>query len=138
MTDEAESRERLMQRADDTRAMLLHTVERLDRRRHEAFDFRLRLERHFWQLAVAGAVLLLATAGAVALIARRTPRRQRPRWSLAKLFPRHPDSLMLTRRRPFLHELARELLLPILGAAVRRALTLVASGQRSEASAPIA
>jgi hypothetical protein len=45
---------------------------------------------------------------------------------------------VLAQRRPFLHELARALLLPIVSAAARRAVTIASSGRRQDASAPIA
>lgn len=127
MSDHGQSREELTQRANQTRTMLLQTVEQLDLRRHEAVDLRARWQRLFWRVSVAGAILLLATGGAVALFAQRMTsgpgRRRRGRWRLLKQRRRQSDSAIVIQFRPLLYDIARAVLLPILAAAARSAFT---------------
>ena len=96
---------------------LLQTVEELEHRRHEAFDLRAQIERHLRGLVVAGGVLLVAMAGAVALGANRVAsaaeRRRRNRWRLARRVWRHPERALWGRRRSVVAELARSLLVAI-------------------------
>jgi hypothetical protein len=122
MTVNGKSRDELAREANLVRSRLLRTVERLDQRRHDALDIRTQLERHLRQLVMAGGLLLVATAGAVALVVHHistaAERRRRDRWRLARRVWRHPDRAMRAERRSFFGELARSLLLAIATTAV--------------------
>jgi hypothetical protein len=143
MNHNGKSRDELAREANQARSKLLRTVEQLDRRRHDALDLRLQLRRHVRQLMAVGGLLLLATAGAVALVVHRvtsfTQRRRRDRWVLAKSMWRHPDRAMRGERGSFFAELARSLLLTMASAAVsvpaRRVVTAFGSrgGERRRA-----
>ena len=149
MKDRSNSREQLVREADEARAKLLHTVEELDRRRHDALNWPLRLKQDRGQVALAGAVLLILIASTLALFAHRiasgAQRRRRNRWRLARDVWIHPERVIRAERPPFFVELARSLLRTILSTAVmvpaRRVVTLVLSPSeehRSNGSAPTA
>jgi hypothetical protein len=133
MNHNGKSRDELAREANEVRSKLMRTVEQLDRRRHQAVDVRLQMKRHLRQLVVAGAVLVVLTAGTVALLVNRvataTERRRRHRWTLAKDVWRHPERAIRRERRPFLSELARAVLLSaasaLLAIPVRRAAGIV-------------
>jgi hypothetical protein len=122
MSSNGDARQHLMVRANEARSRLLHTIDQLDRRRHEALDLRLQLQRHFLQLVLTGAVLFLATVGAVVLvgqyIAGATRRRRRDRWRLARRVWLHPDRALRSEQPSLLRAFGQSLLLAILGAAV--------------------
>ncbi len=117
MSDNGKPRQELAREANEVRSRLLRTVERLDQRRHDTFDLRIQLERHVRQVAVVGALLVVATAGAVALVVHRiataAQRRRRDRWRLARRAWRHPERAMRGERRSFFGELARSVLLGV-------------------------
>ena len=148
MSGNSKSREDLSREAYQVRSQLVRTVDELDDRRHGALDFRMRLKRHLRNLAVAGGLLLVATAAAVAVVASRVAtapdRRRRNRWRLAKRLWRHPEKAMRAERRSFFGEVGRSLLLAIASTAVtvparRWAAKLVggkAEGKKPRASAP--
>jgi hypothetical protein len=53
------------------RSRLLHKVEELERRGHEALDLRVQLRSHVRQVVAAGVLLTAAAVGAVALLVHR-------------------------------------------------------------------
>jgi len=131
MRDDKEPREQLVLRVDEARAKLLHTVEQLDCRRREALDLGRQMRRHLGLLVIAGGVVLLATAGAIALVTRGINalgrQRRLDRWRIPKDLGLHRIRALRPRQRPLLNEVARSLLLPLLSVAVRHAVTLAAS-----------
>src|SRR5207249_196310 len=85
----------LEHRADVARARLLGTLDELDRRRHELFDWKLQLRRHSGEVLgtlggiVAGVAL---TAGIVAYrVSSRERRLRRERWHAFDRLWRHPE-----------------------------------------------
>lgn len=130
------SRDDLARQANQVRSKLLHTVEVLDQRRHEALDLKLQLQRHVRQIVgMAGAALVL-TAGVVAFAVHRLStapeRRRRDRVRLVRQMWRHPDRVIRGARRegrPFLVEVGRSVLLGIASTALllpaRRGITLL-------------
>jgi hypothetical protein len=142
MNHDGKSRDELAREANEVRSKLLRTVEQLDRRRHDVFDVRLQLQRHLRQLAVFGGVLVLATAGTVALVVHRltsaSQRRRRNRWRLAKRLWRHPERTIRAERRSFFEEVARSILLAVASTAVtlpaRRAVALLLRGRGGESA----
>lgn len=138
MNHDGKSHDELAREANRVRARLLHTVEQLDQRRHEILEPRVQLAQHSRELAIAGAVLLAATAAGVGLAVYRiktAPRRRwRGRWMLARDVWRHPDRAMHGERHSFWEEAARSVLLSLLTAAItipaRRLLTEVVEGAR--------
>jgi UDP-N-acetylmuramyl pentapeptide synthase len=82
---------------DSLRGELTGLVAELDRRRHEAFDVRLQLERHPIAAALAAAAAALIVGSAIAVVVRERRERRRPsvrareaRRALARLID-HPD-----------------------------------------------
>jgi len=82
---------------DSLRGDLSGLVAELDRRRHEAFDVRLQLQRHPVAAAIAVAAAALVVGGALAVLVRGRRERRRPsvrareaRRALARLLD-HPD-----------------------------------------------
>lgn len=82
---------------DSLRGELGGLVAELDRRRHEAFDLRLQLQRHPVAAAIAAAAAALVVGGALALVVRARRERRRPsvrarqaRRALARLLD-HPE-----------------------------------------------
>jgi hypothetical protein len=123
MNHNGKSRDELAREANQVRTKLLRTVEQLDRRRHEALDLRVQLQRHVRQLTVVGGAILLGTCAAMVLVFQRvstaTERRRRNRWRLAKRVWWHPErALRADRRTSFLGALLRPLLLALANALV--------------------
>ncbi len=88
---------------DSLRGELGGLVAELDRRRHEAFDLRLQLQRHPVAAAIAAAAAALVVGGAIALVVRGRRERRRPavraretRRALARLLE-HPDRVAAER-----------------------------------------
>lgn len=140
------SREELARQANQVRSKLLHTVEVLDQRRHEALDLKLQLQRHVRQVVVLAGIALVLTAGVVALAVHRVStapqRRRRDRRLLARQVWRHPDwTLRSTRRegRPFFAELFRSVLLGVASSLLmlpaRRGITLLLEERKKVAPA---
>ncbi len=142
MNHNGKSRDDLARQANQVRTKLLRTVEQLDQRRHDALDLRVQMQRHFRQLVIAGGVLVLATAGAVALVVERVAtaaqRRRRNRWRLAKRLWFHPDRELRAERRSFLGEIVRAVLLTVVTTALtipaRRAVARLMEGTREPAA----
>lgn len=139
------SRDELARQANQVRSKLLHTVEVLDQRRHEALDLKLQLQRHVRQVVALAGVALVLTAGAVALAVHRISnapaRRRRDRRLLARQVWRHPDRVVRSTRRegrPFLVELVRSVLLGIASSLLmlpaRRGITLLLEERKKMAS----
>jgi hypothetical protein len=61
----------LKDQANAVRSKLLRAVEELDRRRHNALDWRLQLRDHAGRVAMVGAAVVAATIVAIALTAHR-------------------------------------------------------------------
>ena len=121
------------------RSQLLRTVAELNQRRHEALDVRSQLKSHLRTFAIGGGLLLVATAGSVALVVSRiataTHRRRRNRWRLARDMWRYPERAMRGERRSFFGQIARSLVITILSTAVsvstRRLLARLPIGRRA-------
>jgi hypothetical protein len=137
MNTNGKSHDELASAANRARTKLLHTIEQLDHRRHEILEPRVQIVEHARQLAIAGGVLLAATAAGVGLAvyrARTAPRRRwHGRWVLARDVWRHPNRAMHGERRSFWEEALRSVLMTILTAAVtipaRRLLTELVEGK---------
>jgi hypothetical protein len=135
------SRTELATEANRARAKLMHTVEVLDRKRHDALDLKKQLRRHVRDLAIVSAFAAVAIAGGVFLLAHRLAhaheRKRRARWRLAKITWQHPERELRTRRAPLLVELGRRLLLALLTATVivpaRRGLERLLTSRQEEA-----
>jgi hypothetical protein len=142
MNYDGKSRDDLARQANRVRTKLLRTVEQLDQRRHEAFDLKLQMKRHVRHLAVAGALLLVATAAGVALVVERVTtaaaRRRRNRWRFAKRVWQHPERALRAERRSFFGEVVRGVLLATVTTALtipaRRAVAHLVEGKRPEPS----
>jgi hypothetical protein len=123
-------REDLLRQSQDMRDKLVRTVERLDGRRHDAFDVRKQLERHLKQVAIAGGVLIAGTAASAAYVMYRLMtaerRRRNARWRLAKDVWSRPERELRAQRGSFGMEVARSvafsLATSLLAAPLRRAL----------------
>jgi hypothetical protein len=118
MNHNGKSRDELAREANQVRTKLLRTVEQLDRRRHDALELRVQVQRHMRQLVVAGSVILLGTCAAMVLVVQRistaTDRRRRNRWKLAKGVWQHPErALRAGRRTSFLGALLRPVVLAL-------------------------
>jgi len=123
-------REDLLRQSHDMRGKLARTVERLDERRHAAFDVRKQLERHLKQFAIAGVLVIVATAAGSAIVMHRLMtsgrRRRGARWRLAKDVWSHPERELRAQRGSFGEEVLRAVAFSIattlLAAPFRRAL----------------
>jgi hypothetical protein len=124
------TREDLLRRSQDMRAKLVRSVERLDERRHDAFDVRKQLQRHLKQLAIAGGLVIVGTAGTAAFVMYRLMtaqhRRRGARWRLAKDMWDHPERELRAQRGPFAGEVLRSLAFSVvtslLSVPLRRAI----------------
>ena len=123
------TREDLLRRSQDMRAKLVRSVERLDERRHDAFDVRKQIQRHLQQLAIAGGLVIVGTAGTAAFVMYRlmtaARRRRGARWRLAKGMWVHPERELRARRGPVraersLRSLAFTVVTSLLSAPLRR------------------
>jgi hypothetical protein len=123
-------REDLLRQSRDTRNKLAATVERLDERRHDAFDVRKQLERHLKHIAIAGGLVIAGTAATSSFVMYRLltveRRRRRARLRLAKGVWTHPERELRARRGSFavevLRSLAFTLATSLLAAPLRRAV----------------
>lgn len=108
---ESHSREELIREADEARAHLASSIERLGSR--QAFGaLRIPLLPNLRHVALFGGFfLLLVVAGAVvSTLQRKTSAHlRRDRWRLAKQVWRHPDRMIRAERTPFLREAATRL-----------------------------
>jgi hypothetical protein len=111
----AKGRDELTARANDVRSKLLHTVEVLDRRRHDALDVRRQVAKHAAPLAVTAGVVVVGMVATTALITHRLGRRRErmsrfsPVWRRAERAAPPPSLLA---------QLGRSLLVGILSAAI--------------------
>jgi hypothetical protein len=123
-------RSELLRQADDTRTKLARTVERIDHRRHQAFDVRRQIEKHIKQLAIAAGLVVVGTAGLAAFFTHRLltsgRRRRRARWQLARSVWREPERELRAQRGSFAGEILRSVALAaatsLLASPVRRAV----------------
>jgi len=115
-------RDELVTRARQVRTRLMHTIEQLDQKRHDALDLKLQVQRHLVTAAVAAGALVLVTGGLAALLVHRiqtaAERRRRARWRLAKDLWRHPQDRLRSREPSFVLRVLRSLLLSVVTAAV--------------------
>ncbi len=110
------ARDELAHEADVMRSKLIRTVERLARRRHEAFSWRFQLQRHVGTVVVGGVVLVGAATTALLLArdhAAATRRRRHARWALAERLWTHPRRALRATPRSFAAEVARSLALKL-------------------------
>jgi hypothetical protein len=146
MNHNGKSRDELAREANQVRTKLLRTVEQLDRRRHDALELRVQVQRHMRQLAIVGGAVLLGTCAAMVLMVHRistsTERRRRNRWKLAKGVWQHPErALRAGRRTSFLGALLRPILLALANALIllparRVVLRLLPAPPAADRSAP--
>ncbi len=140
MSGNPKSREELTEEAEQVRSKLLRTVGELDDRRHGAIAFRKQLERYARNIAIAGGLLLVVTAGALVLGVNRltsaADRRRRGRWHLAKSLWSHPERGLRGERRSFFGEIVRSLLLSIASAGVTFPVRHFAAQLERSARAP--
>jgi hypothetical protein len=103
----------LVRQADEMRTKLARTVERIDQRRHDAFDLRKQVERHLRQLAIAAGVVVVGAAGLSAYLGYRVVtaghRRRQARLRLAKSMWTQPDRRLRAARGSFAAEVLRSL-----------------------------
>jgi len=122
MSQGGRSRDELLHEADAVRARLFETVGRLDRRRHEALDLKLQLQRHASMLAAAALIVLVITGSTVGFALSRLPgaaaRRRRDRWRLARSVWRRPDRALRATRGPFFVEALRGVAMSIITMAL--------------------
>ncbi len=139
------SRDDLTRQANQVRSKLLHTVEVLDQRRHEALDLKLQLQRHVRTVIALAGIALVVTSAAVAFAVHRIStapeRRRRDRRRLLGQMWRHPDRVIRGARRegrPFFVELLRSVLLGVASSLVllpaRRGITLLLEEGKKVAS----
>lgn len=139
------SRDDLTRQANQVRSKLLHTVEVLDQRRHEAIDLKLQLQRHVRTVMALAGIALLVTSAAVAFAVHRIStapeRRRRDRRRLVLQMWHHPDRVIRGARRegrPFVVELLRSVLLGVASSLVllpaRRGITLLLEEGKKVAS----
>jgi hypothetical protein len=124
------AREDLLRRSHDMRAKLVRSVERLDERRHDAFDVRKQIQRHLRAAAIAGGLVIVGTAGTAAFVMYRImtshQRRRGARWRLAKGMWQNPERELRAQRGPFAGEVLRSLafsvVTAVLSSRLRRAV----------------
>jgi hypothetical protein len=107
-------RAELLRQADDTRNKLARTVERIDQRRHDAFDLRKQVANHLKQVALVAGLVIVATAGGTAIVVyrllQRAQRRRSP-WRLPRRTSAELEREPRGRRRSFLGEVLRSVAL---------------------------
>jgi hypothetical protein len=100
----ADSRYELEREANVARGRLLETIDALERRRHEIFDWRFQVRTHSTDIALTAGALLFGiaiTAGAAKLHSTRSRESlRRARWRAMKRSWEHPERVA-PRRRPF-------------------------------------
>ena len=108
-------------------------VDELDRRRHDALDWRLQLRKHARPIAVGACVVL---GGAVLIAARRRRRQHPPSWS---------DRLGVALHGPpvqpapsLVAQLSRAVVLALVSAATRHVAERAIGGERDSSSSPSA
>ena len=109
MNASEQSMEGVVAEADYVRARLLHTVEELDRRGHEAINLPLQLRRHAYEIGVAGGVGILILGIEQFLTHRRASRaaRRHRRWEVLAQLWDDPDRVLRSQKRPFLLDALR-------------------------------
>jgi hypothetical protein len=127
MNTDGKTRDDITLEANQVRSKLLHTVEQLDQRRHEALNLSHQLRTHLGRLAIVAGVAVLATAAVIGLVAGRIATvAHRRRGLLSPSGWRRPERGG-NRRRPFYVELLRSLALTLItGALAPRARRLIA------------
>jgi hypothetical protein len=109
---------------EDIRGHLGSMVAELDRRRHEALDFRLQIRRHPLAAALVAGTVALVTGGLVALALRRRRRQRSPAYRLRAM--RRAFARMATEPDEFARE--PDLASKMLGAAGTAAAAALARG----------
>ncbi len=114
MSDNSKSREELVRDAFLARSKLLRTVGELDDRRHRALDIRTRFQKRVRDLAVAAALVVVATASVVALLAGRagtaSERRRRDRLRLAGRLWWNPEKVLRAEGPSIFEQIGRSVL----------------------------
>jgi hypothetical protein len=129
MNVDGHPREDLLRAADEARTKLVRAAVVLDQRRHHALDLPKQLMTQVRRFALAGAVLVIVTAGVTTfvvhrVVARRDRRawRRREGWGIAWRLLRHPAEEVVVQRRdarrPFAVEVLRSLLLTVVTSAL--------------------
>ena len=97
--------------ANQVRARLLRTVEKLDQRRHEATNLPLQLHKHGYEIAIVSGIGVLILGIEQFLTHRRAPlaARRRRRWQLMTQLWNDPDRALRTPKRPFVLEALRSI-----------------------------
>jgi hypothetical protein len=96
-------RRELEQEAELTRARLIETIDQLEQRGHDAFDWRMQLRRHSGALTLVGsacaATAALPVAVAIYRAATRPGRMRDERAHALMRFWEHPERVAVKRRR---------------------------------------
>jgi hypothetical protein len=117
----------LTQEADAVRASLLHTVEELDHRRHQALDVKYQVRQHLTGVIAAGAIGVVAALGGLVMLIRRAAtageRRRIERMHMLERLWMHPEQVAQAheKRPSFVWSLGRTVLMGLASRAVRRA-----------------
>ena len=117
---EKKDKDELTAEANLARSKLLHTVEVLDRRRHDAMDVGRQVREHAAPIGAAAAVVVGGLVATTALlthyVSTRPERRRRQRVRMLGRVWQHPDKVGA--RRSILGDLGRSILVGLLSAAV--------------------
>jgi hypothetical protein len=128
------AREDLLRQSQEMRNKLVRTVERLDERRHDAFDVRRQLARHLKQVAIGAGLFMVGTAAAAAFVTYRAMtaerRRRRARWRLAKDTWNRPERELRAQRGSFAGEVLRSLGFTLATSLLAAPLRRVVRGSR--------
>jgi hypothetical protein len=115
MISDDKPREEIEKEADAVRSRLMHTVDELDRRRHEALSLGHQLRFHWGKLALLGGLVVLASASVIGLVAGQMAavwdRRRRNGWRL-------PSRGIYRERRPFFVDVLRSAALMLITTAL--------------------
>jgi hypothetical protein len=117
---EKKDKDELTAEANLARSKLLHAVEVLDRRRHDAMDVGLQVRKHAAPVGVAATVVVGGIVAVTALLthhlAKAPERRRRQRVRMLARIWDHPDKVGA--RRSLVGDLGRSILVGLLSAAV--------------------
>ena len=125
--NEVESPEELEREVEEIRDDMTDIVSELDRRGHEAFDWRMQLRKHAAPMMFTGLGFLAVAAGAIALSVRRKRRNNRPlararrlREALARMIA-HPE--LVAQPRPSIANRALAAAVSAAAGSVAKAVT---------------
>lgn len=132
MSDRDGHRQELQRRADDVRAKLVTTIERIDQRRHDLVDVPTQLGRHLKGVAVVVGLMIVGSAGVAAFATYRLVAgslRPRSTWRLPRGGGSRPERAAPL-RRSFVKDVARSLALTLVTTLLARPLRRAVGGQR--------